>query len=53
MGAPFRTNSKVPGATLTDTYFGTDLQVYYDGADRVEYIELNGPGSINPMLQVA
>ena len=51
MGAPFRTYSKVPGEPLTDTYFGTDLQVYYDAGDRVEYIELNGPRSINPTLR--
>jgi len=51
MGAPSRTYSKVPGAPLTDTYFGTDLQVYYDAGDRVECIELNGPGSINPTLR--
>jgi hypothetical protein len=51
MGAPFRTYSKVPGEPLTDTYFGTDLQVYYDASDRVEYIELNGPRSINPTLR--
>ena|SRR6266566_9163234 len=35
----------------TDTYFGTDLQVYYDASDRVEYIELNGPRSIDPTLR--
>jgi len=51
MGAPFRTYAKVPGEPLTDTYFGTDLQVCYDATDRVEYIELNGPGSINPTLR--
>jgi hypothetical protein len=51
MGAPFRTYSRVPGEPLTDTYFGTDLQVSYDARDRVEYIELNGPGSINPTLR--
>lgn len=51
MGAPFRPYSKVPGEPLTDTYFGTDLQVYYDAGDRVEYIELDGPGFINPTLR--
>jgi len=51
MGAPFRTYSKAPGEPLTDTYFGTDLQVSYDASDRVDYIELNGPRSINPTLR--
>ena len=51
MGPPFRTYSKAAGEPLTDTYFGTDLQVCYDNGDRVEYIELNGPRSINPTLR--
>ena|SRR5437899_7549978 len=50
LGEPARSYYKVPGATLTDTYFGSDLQVAYDAADRVEYIELDGPGAIDAVF---
>jgi hypothetical protein len=50
LGVPVRSYPKVPGAPLTDTYFGADLQVAYDADDRVQYIELNGPGAVDAVF---
>jgi hypothetical protein len=50
-GEPVTSYPKVPGAPLTDTYFGADLQVAYDSSDRVEYIELNGPGAVDAVFR--
>ncbi len=51
LGDPVKSYPKLPGAPLTDTYFGADLQVSFDPADRVEYIELNGPGAVKAVFQ--
>jgi hypothetical protein len=45
-----RSYQKMPGTPVTDTYFGADLQIAYDLEDRVAYIELNGPGSVDAVF---
>jgi len=50
LGPPVTSYPKIPDAPLTDTYFGADLQITYDADDRVEHIELNGPGAIDAVL---
>jgi hypothetical protein len=49
LDAPVMSYQKIPDAVLTDRYFA-DLQVAYDRADRVEYIELNGPGDVDAVF---
>jgi hypothetical protein len=50
LGDPVRSYPKATGSPLTDSYFGAALQVAYDREDRVEYIELNGPGDIDAVF---
>ncbi len=50
LGDAVMSYKKVPGAVLTDRYFA-DLQVAYDREDRVEYIELNGPGDVDAVFR--
>lgn len=49
LGDPVMSYQKVPGTPLRDSYFA-DLQVAYDREDRVEYIELNGPGDVDAVF---
>lgn len=49
LGDPVMSYEKVPGTPLTDRYFA-DLQAAYDRQDRVEYIELNGPGDVDAVF---
>jgi hypothetical protein len=50
LGDPVSSYQKVPGKPFTDAYFGGGLQVAFDGEDRGEYIELNGPGAVDAVF---
>jgi hypothetical protein len=44
MGRPPDPVQKSADGALTDAYFDSAFQVFFDNRDRVEYIEVSGPG---------
>src|SRR5579863_4936257 len=53
LGEPLKSYSKWCSKSLSDTYFGNELQLAFDDDDNLEYLEFNGPGSVDPVLEGA
>ncbi len=51
IGPPQQQYKKFQAETLTDCFYDNQLQIYYDGHDLVEYIEINGPGDLGAIFE--